>query len=142
MADAEPKLTLDVATPLGLVLSTDTASVQAPSVHGQFGVLPGHLPLLAALRAGVLRWRDGLHDKVAAIGPGFVEAGPQKVLLLTESFVLGAEVDAAAARAELEAAEKKLTAFPEAYEGPDYDELQRAVDWAQARLDAAAEAGR
>ena len=32
--------------------------------------------LLAAMRAGLLKYRVGGHDQVAAIGPGFVEALP------------------------------------------------------------------
>ena len=59
-------------------------SVQAPSVEGEFGVLPNHLPLLAALKCGLLVWEVEGKRKVAAIGPGFVEGGPEKVLLLTD----------------------------------------------------------
>ena len=38
-------LQLDVVTPAGSVLSVEVDSVQAPSVEGEFGVLPNHLPL-------------------------------------------------------------------------------------------------
>ena len=142
MASTSEQLRLEVATPLGLALGTAAESVAAPSVRGEFGVLPGHLPLLAALRSGVLRYRAGGREQFAAIGPGFVEAGPEKVLVLTDKFALPVDIDLDATRAELADAEKKLAAFPEEYTSPDYEVLQLAVDWAQARLDVHAESQR
>lgn len=132
-------LSLEVATPLGLALRTDADNVQAPSVHGEFGVLPGHLPLLAALRPGVLRYRSGAKNFVAAVSAGFVEAGPDKVLLLTDAFLSPKEIDEGTVRGELEKAEKALASYGEEHTGREYEELQRQIDWCRARLDAKAE---
>ncbi|MBW2211458.1 MAG: F0F1 ATP synthase subunit epsilon [Deltaproteobacteria bacterium] len=85
MANSE-HLQLDVVTPSGSALSIRVDSVQAPSVVGEFGVLPNHLPLLAALKCGLLVWEVEGKRNIAAIGPGFVEGGPDKVLLLTDLF--------------------------------------------------------
>ena len=138
MAVTNDVVTLEVATPSGLALRTEATSVQAPSVRGEFGVLPGHLPLLAALRCGLLKYRSEGREHVAAVGPGFVEAGPEKVLLLTDLFALPEQVNEKTVREELAKAEAALKAFPDRYEGPEYVELQRDIDWAQARLDARA----
>ena len=135
MANSE-HLQLDVVTPSGSVLSTQVDSVQAPSVEGEFGVLPNHLPLLAALKCGLLVWEVEGQRKIAAIGPGFVEGGPDKVLLLTDLFASPEEIKPDAVRDELAKAEEALKAFDELYEGPEYNELQRDVDWAHARLEA------
>jgi F-type H+-transporting ATPase subunit epsilon len=133
MATAE-KLKLEVATPHGLALKTDAESVAAPSVNGEFGVLPGHLPLLAALKTGVLKYTvEGVEHR-AAVGPGFVEVGATQVLLLTESFVFPDAVDTDQTRRQLIEAEKKLHAFQDIHEGAEYEALVREVDWAQARL--------
>jgi F-type H+-transporting ATPase subunit epsilon len=129
-------LQLDVVTPTGSVLSMRVDSVQAPSVEGEFGVLPNHLPLLAALKCGLLFWEVGGKRKVAAIGPGFVEGGPDKVLLLTDLYASPEQIKPDSVRKELAEAEEALKAFDELYEGPDYNELQRDVDWAHARLEA------
>jgi len=127
-------LTLEVATPLGLVLKTEAQSVAAPSVHGEFGVFAGHLPLLAAVRPGLLKYRTAGKDHVAAVSAGFVEAGPTKVLLLTDQFALAKDIDASAVKAELAEAEKALVAYKERHEGTRYEELQRRIDWCNAQL--------
>ena len=139
MASSPELLTLEVATPLGLVLRTEAESVAAPSVEGEFGVFAGHLPLLAALRPGVLKYRVAGKDHVAAVGAGFVEAGPEKVLLLCDVFALPRDIDTAAVQGELSEAEKELSGYGERYEGTRYEELQRHIDWCNARLQAKSE---
>ena len=128
-------LTLEVATPKGLALRTETDSVQAPSTLGEFGVLPGHIPVLASLRAGVLRWQREGTVEFAAIGPGFVEAEPASVQILTDYFARPADIDADAVRKEREAAEKQLKDYEGDGDDARYRELMRDIEWAQARLD-------
>ena len=53
------KILLEIVTPRGTALSAQVDEVTAPSVKGEFGVLPGHLPLLAALRTGIVSLRTG-----------------------------------------------------------------------------------
>jgi F-type H+-transporting ATPase subunit epsilon len=129
-------LKLEVATPDGLALTTEAEMVTAPSVSGEFGVLPGHLPLLAATRAGLLKYRIGGKDEIAAIGPGFVEALPDKVLLLTDAFLKPSAIDRAKAESDLAGAEKALAELKGPHMGGEYEELARALDWARARVDA------
>ncbi|HHH31182.1 MAG TPA: ATP synthase F1 subunit epsilon [Polyangiaceae bacterium] len=128
-------LTLEIATPLGLALQTECSSVAAPSVRGEFGVFPGHLPLLAALRSGVIKYKVGNQDLMAAVGPGFVEAGPERVLLLTDAFALPDDVDVDAVRDELTDAELRLKALTTEYAGAEYEEIVRDLQWAEARLE-------
>lgn len=130
-------LHLEVATPDGLALHTEAEIVTAPSVEGEFGVLPGHLPLLAATRAGLLKYRVAGHDQVAAVGPGFVEALPDRVLLLTDAFVKPASIDRQTAERDLAEAERKLADDKGPIDAPEHAEFQRALDWARARVDAA-----
>ena len=140
MAESKETLSLEVATPVGLALRASCESVQAPSVHGEFGVLPNHIPLLAAVKSGLLRYRVEGKDEVVAIGPGFVEAEPDRVLLLTELFAKPGDVDVDDVKTELEAAEVALAKFTDAQEGPEHAELVRNVEWAHARLACKAEA--
>jgi F-type H+-transporting ATPase subunit epsilon len=137
MATTDAQLTLEVATPTGLALSTAATSVQAPSVEGEFGVLPGHLPLLAALKCGVLSYVIGGERKFAAVGSGFVEAGPRSVLLLTNHFAPKESLDEASLRDEVQRVEDALKAFAGDTESHEARELRQAAEWARARLDAA-----
>jgi len=130
-------LTLEVATPLGLALQTECGSVSAPSVRGEFGVFPGHLPLLAALRSGVITYKVGNEELMAAVGPGFVEAGPERVLLLTDAFSLPEDVDEDDVKEQLADAEKRLDELETEYAGTEYEEIVRDIQWAEARLELA-----
>lgn len=128
---------LEVVTRTGVALRTDAEEVQAPSVHGEFGVLPGHLPLLAALRSGILTWRTGKGEpKRAVIGPGFAEAGADKVLIITEHFVPEDDIDPAATRRSLEETREALERLAaEGVEGgARFGEYQARAEWCEAQL--------
>ncbi len=60
------KIQLEIVTPRGRALTASVDEVTAPSVNGEFGVLPGHLPLLAALRTGIVSYRQGGRDDAGA----------------------------------------------------------------------------
>ena len=131
---AEELLSLEIATPSGLALQTECESLAAPSSEGEFGVFPGHRPLLATLRAGVVRYVVGGKDLRAAVGPGFVEAGPHKVLLLTDTFALPEDVDVESVRGELSAAERRLDELDVEHTRLEREEVERDIGWAHARL--------
>jgi F-type H+-transporting ATPase subunit epsilon len=135
-------LTLEVTTPRGLALRTEADYVQAPSVQGELGVLPNHLPVLAAIQCGLLKYKSGGKVQVAAVGPGFLEAEPDRVVVLSDLFATPEKVDVDATKQELATANEALKKFGERHEGAEYDELKRNIDWAQAKLDAVAEAAK
>ena len=137
MATGEQTLTLEVTTPLGMALSVTSDSIQVPSVAGEFGVLRGHLPLLAAVKPGILKYRlEGVVLR-AAVGAGFVEADSEKVRLRAEFFVASDDVNAEDARSDREAAEARLKSHGGAVEETEHKEAQRDLDWALARLELA-----
>lgn len=129
-------LKLQVATPDGLALLTEAEMVTAPSIEGEFGVLPGHLPLLAATRAGLLKYRAEGRELVAAVGAGFVEALPDGVLLLTDAFLKPEQVDLAVAERDLAEAEAQLQKLSGPIDGGAQAEAQRDLEWARARIEA------
>src|SRR5215472_9625283 len=87
------KVELEIVTPRGRALAASADEVTAPSVEGEFGVLPGHLPLLAAVRTGIVTYRQGTEWKKCAVGPGFAEAGSNKLLILTDEYVERDQID-------------------------------------------------
>ena len=95
------KILLEIVTPTGRALSVQADEVTAPSVDGEFGVMPGHLPLLAALQTGLITYRVGGETKKCAVGPGFAEAGPNKVSVLTDDFIERDQIDPVVVRKDL-----------------------------------------
>ena len=54
--------------------SAGLSEITAPGARGEFGVLPGHTPFVAALKPGVLRWKaKGGKPGVMAVGAGYAE---------------------------------------------------------------------
>ncbi len=105
------QLELEIVTPRGRALRTTVDEVTAPSVGGEFGVLPGHVPLLAALRAGIVTYRRGTDSKRCAVGAGFVEVGNDRVVLLTDEYVEREQVDPVVANTELTEVQSELRAI-------------------------------
>ena len=101
MVDAADQIAVEIVTPEGRKLAASADEVTAPSVNGEFGVLPGHLPLLAALRTGIVSYRTGSETKKCAVGPGFVEAGANKLLILTDHYAEREQIDPVVVRKEL-----------------------------------------
>ena len=135
-AAAAGKMSLTVVTPGGQAASTVVDEVTAPGVVGEFGVLPGHVPLLAALKAGVLSWRDASGRHILAVDKGYLQVGAHsRVIVLVEKSQKPEQVDVAEAR---ETAAKATELLKHGSE--DANELALArltLEWAQARLDAA-----
>jgi F-type H+-transporting ATPase subunit epsilon len=140
MADLPGTVTLEVATPAGMALSVQADSVQVPSAVGELGALGGHVPLLAALKPGILTYKKDGQLLRAAVGAGFAEVVADRVRVIAEYFVTRDQVDTAAAQRDLEAAETKLKALKATVEDVEYKELERSVQWAQARLQLVASA--
>ena len=87
------RIALEIVTPDGIKLSESVDELTAPSVEGEFGVLPGHIPLLAALKTGIVSYRVGGDVTRVAVGPGFVEVVDDKALVLTDLFITKPELD-------------------------------------------------
>ncbi len=105
---AADKIDLEIVTPKGKALSASVDEVTAPSVQGEFGVLPGHLPVVAALRTGIVTYRQGAESKRVAVGSGFAEAGQNKLLILAEDYAERQNIDPVIVRKELAEIEAKL----------------------------------
>ena len=105
---ASDKIDLEIVTPKGKALSASVDEVTAPSVQGEFGVLPGHLPIVAAIRTGIVTYRQGTESKRVAVGPGFAEAGQNKLLILAEEYAERPQIDPVVVRKELAEIQAKL----------------------------------
>jgi F-type H+-transporting ATPase subunit epsilon len=134
MAEAA-HITLEIVTPDGVALSEEVTDMTAPSVEGEFGVLPGHRPLLAALKTGIVSYHQEGEEHRVAVGTGFVEVSDDRAVLLTDRFVKKADVDPVRARLDLKEADEALDRFDGDPTSPEYAELVARENWAAAELE-------
>jgi F-type H+-transporting ATPase subunit epsilon len=140
-----------VTTPRGALVDTEIDEVTASGELGEFGVLPGHVPLMSALKPGVLWYKAKDHTGILALGQGFLQvapplpqgddhqsgAGRDRVLVLVDQALTAKDVDVTRAERDLAVAEKDLAAWHGELDGAHQALVERR-GWAQARLDAAA----
>ncbi len=144
MAEAKAQLpglstTLDVnlVTPKGIVVHTASDGLTAPGELGEFELLPGHVPLLAALKPGVLTIGEKSRARYA-VGSGFLRVDPTGAIeVLVEQAVLGGDVDVEKAKVDLKDAEAELAKWGDKPTDGEWKVVVNRVAWAQARLDAA-----
>jgi ATP synthase F1 epsilon subunit len=132
-------LGVNLVTPRGVVAHTDADSVQAPGELGEFELLPGHVPVLAALRPGVLTIGTKARQRYA-VSSGYLRVDPSgAVEILVEQALPAAEIDAEAAKKDLAAAEAEMTTIADQpIDHGDVVTLKQRADWARARLDVVA----
>jgi F-type H+-transporting ATPase subunit epsilon len=129
MADA---LHVELVSADRTVWSGEASQVNAKTVDGDIGVLRGHTPVLSLLSASVVEIMPVNGRRVVGtVDGGFISVAADRVSILAEHIWLGQEIDAAQARAELDAARSEAGADAE---------FDPAVRLAQARVDAAAKA--
>lgn len=126
---------LEVVTPSGIALAKDVNEFTAPSVEGEFGVLPGHLPILVALRPGTVSYKLGGEEHRVLVAHGFAEVVGSKALLLTEKFARKEDVDVVAVRARLKDVEDELSAWQGDVEDKKRMELIEEEQWLAAELE-------
>ena len=126
------RLAIKIVTPTGPILDGEFDEITAPGLYGEFGVLPGHIPFLTALRPGVLKLRSGQSVQVFAVGRGYAEVGTRNhVEILVDQSQPADQIDADAARRSIEDNEKALAGGSE-----ERERLNAEIAWARARLDA------
>ncbi|HEY1556888.1 MAG TPA: ATP synthase F1 subunit epsilon [Kofleriaceae bacterium] len=132
-------LGVNLVTPRGVVAHTDTDSVQAPGELGEFELLPGHVPLLTALRPGVLTIGTKAPARYA-VSTGYLRVDPSgEVEILVEQAQAAQDIDPAAAQADLKSAEADLAKWGDRPQDGDYETSVAKAGWARARLDAVAQ---
>ncbi|HYR27616.1 MAG TPA: ATP synthase F1 subunit epsilon [Thermoanaerobaculia bacterium] len=108
MADLPGRIQLTVVSRERRIVDAQVDEVILPATDGEIGVLPGHTPLLATLKIGVLRYRTGTKVERLVISWGFAEVLPDRVIVLAEKGVLPGEIDAATAEEERRRAEREI----------------------------------
>ncbi len=131
-------LAVNVVTPKGVIAHTEADSVQAPGELGEFEMLPGHIPMLAALKPGVLTIGTKARQRYA-VSNGYLRVDPAgSVEILVEQALAQKDIDAEAAKKDLAAAEGELAKWGDKPMDGDYTNVLARIGWAKARIDATA----
>jgi F-type H+-transporting ATPase subunit epsilon len=102
-------INLEIVTPDKAVANEEASIVMAPGELGEFGILIGHTPFLAALKIGAVRYVDSTGtEKFVFVNGGFAEALPDKVTILAESAERQEDVNIDRAKASMERARERL----------------------------------
>jgi F-type H+-transporting ATPase subunit epsilon len=119
------KLTLEIVTPDRALLREEVDEVVVPGSQGEFGVLPGHTPLLSTLKIGELWYRRGQERHYLAIAFGFVEVLPDRVTVLAQVGERAQEIDVQRAERAKQRAEQRLAQAQPHLTQVDFD-IERA----------------
>jgi F-type H+-transporting ATPase subunit epsilon len=124
-------LTLEIVTPEQRLVTVACDEVRLTAVDGQFGVRPGHTPLVAVLAPGELVYLAGGAPHRYVAGDGFAEVSDDRVRVLVEEAQRAEELDAQRTAQELTEGQRALGALKPG--DPTYEQERARVERAAAR---------
>jgi len=104
-----PTFHFDLVSPEKLAFSGEVDQVDIPGVEGDFGVLAGHAPIVAAIRPGILTViSHGKHEKIIVLG-GLAEMSEKGLTVLADVATSLEDLDRAQFADQISAMEAKLS---------------------------------
>ena len=106
---AEERVEFELVTPEHLVISRGVDLVVVPGAEGDFGVLPGHTPMISTVRPGIVNVYEGreIVERMFVAG-GFAEVTAARCTVLADRAVAVDELDRAASEQTLKDAREDL----------------------------------
>ncbi|MFA6961462.1 MAG: ATP synthase F1 subunit epsilon [Opitutaceae bacterium] len=101
-------LTLEIVTPEARVYADTIDTVVIPTVEGEIGILPGHIPLLTQVADGELRVTKDGKVQFLAVGTGFAQIVGDKISVMAEHAITEEKIDEKAVEDALKRAEEQL----------------------------------
>jgi len=126
-------LTLEIVTPDARVYSDTIDTVVIPTVEGEVGILPGHIPLLTQVEDGELRVTKGNETLLLAVSGGFAEVEGDRVHVLAEHAISEEKIDEKAVEAALKRAEAQISEAKN-LDPQEYERLQSLVRYSGVQL--------
>ena len=143
----------ELVTPERLLVSTQVDMVVVPGSEGNFGVLPGHAPLISTIRPGTVDLYTGreITERIFVVA-GIAEVTPERCTVLADEAMAPDSLDRAALDAELQEVEGNLPSLRDQVaraQGTERERLatelrhlERQQSVARAKLQALAELSR
>lgn len=124
-------LHVDIVSAEREIFSGEAEMVFAPLETGEIGVLPRHTPLLARMKPGEVRVRNGDQDQFFFVSGGLLEVQPHVVTVLADTALRAHDLDEAVA---MEAMRRAEDAMKSRASDVDYAKAQAELAEAVARL--------
>ena len=143
----------ELVSPERLIISAEVDMVVVPGTEGNFGVLPGHSPLISTIRPGTIDIYHGgaVTERIFVVG-GIAEVTPERCTVLADEAVAPSELSRAEIEADLQTVEGNLPSMRDQVgraQGAERDRLnaelmrlEREQSVARAKLQALAEIAR
>ena len=140
----------ELVSPERLIVSTEVDMVVVPGTEGNFGVLPGHSPLISTIRPGTIDIYQGgaVSARIFVVG-GIAEVTPERCTVLADEAMAPDALDRASIEADLQAVEVNLPSLRDQFgraQGTERERLatelrnlERQQSVARAKLQALAE---
>lgn len=91
---ADNAVQFELVSPEKLLLSEEVEMVVIPGAEGDFGVLPGHTPVISTVRPGVIHIFEGGSVKTRIfVAGGFAEVTAERCTVLAEEAVSLDDID-------------------------------------------------
>jgi len=121
------RLEFELVTPERLLFSEPVEMVVVPGTEGNFGVLPGHAPLISTIRPGMIEIYEGQSvTRRIFVVSGVAEVTPERCTVLADEAAPLDTLDVAAIAPELQAVRDILPSLRE--------QVARATDTDRERL--------
>ncbi|MGC8729655.1 MAG: ATP synthase F1 subunit epsilon [Elusimicrobiales bacterium] len=103
------KLKLTILTPEKVLIEDkEVDSVTIPAWEGEMTVLYDHIPYMAQLKEGILKYRDGEKEEYMSIFWGYFEVDKNNVVILAEDAKISKEIDEEKTRQEYQKIKEAL----------------------------------
>ncbi len=133
---ANRTIQFEIVTPERTVLKQEVIQVTLPTSSGEITILPGHIPLISVLQAGVIEVkRPDNSFEVMSVSAGFIEVSRDKIVILADTAERAEELDEQAVE-EMRRRAEDLKKEARSEEAVEFTEISAKLSRELARLKA------
>lgn len=103
------KIELKIVTPERVVYESEVDGVSFPTVEGEITVLPGHIPIISAIKPGELKIKKDGKVEFFSVAKGVIEVDGKRITMLADAAEKAEEIDEKRAEEAREKAKKLMS---------------------------------
>lgn len=125
------KFYLEILSPGRKFYEGEVDTVIVPGIEGEYGILVDHIPVVIALKDGIIKIKEGAQWREAIIHGGFIQVEHKSSIIMADSVEWPEEIDINRAQSAKERAEERLR---QQLSQVEYIRSKAALSRAMARL--------